>query len=80
MGAVVNGLILTALIAASARADKQVDAIYPDVDKLYVDLHRNPELAFHEKRTASTLAARMNRMRSGLLRVNALTLFADCDS
>ena len=62
MGAVVNGLILTALVAASARADKQVDAIYPDVDKLYVDLHRNPELAFHEKRTASTLAARMKAL------------------
>jgi hypothetical protein len=28
----------------------QVDAIYSDIEKLYIDLHRNPELAFHEQR------------------------------
>jgi hippurate hydrolase len=37
----------------------QVNAIYPDIEKLYIDLHRNPELAFHEQRTAATLAARI---------------------
>jgi len=37
----------------------QVDAIYPDIEQLYMDLHRNPELAFHEQRTAATLAARV---------------------
>ena len=40
----------------------QVDAIYPDIDKLYIDLHRNPELAFHEQRTAATLAARVKAL------------------
>jgi amidohydrolase len=40
----------------------QVNAIYPDIEKLYIDLHRNPELAFHEQRTAATLAARVKAM------------------
>jgi amidohydrolase len=40
----------------------QVDAIYPDIEKLYIDLHRNPELAFHEQRTAATLAARVKAL------------------
>jgi hippurate hydrolase len=40
----------------------QVDAIYSDIEKLYIDLHRNPELAFHEQRTAATLAARVKAL------------------
>jgi len=40
----------------------QVDAIYPDIETLYIDLHRNPELAFHEQRTAATLAARVKAL------------------
>src|SRR5512140_281253 len=40
----------------------QINAIYPDIEKLYIDLHRNPELAFHEQRTAATLAARVRAM------------------
>lgn len=39
-----------------------VDAIYPDVEKLYMDLHRHPELAFHEQRTAATLAERVKAL------------------
>ena len=48
--------LLIATLAAS------VDAIYPDIEKLYFDLHRNPELAFHEQRTAATLAARVKAL------------------
>src|SRR5688572_28847855 len=40
----------------------QVDAIYPDIERLYIDLHRNPELAFHEQRTAATLTARVKAL------------------
>lgn len=36
--------------------------IYPELRELYVDLHRNPELAFQEKRTASVLAARLKAL------------------
>lgn len=67
------GVLIAALsfVSSSAaqtpRADDgigapQVDAIYPKIDKLYRDLHRNPELAFHEQRTAATLAARLKAL------------------
>ena len=64
------------VLAASAALDAQsgttavwttptaaeVDAIYPDIEALYIALHRNPELAFQETRTAATLAARMKAL------------------
>jgi amidohydrolase len=40
----------------------EVNAIYPDLEALYIDLHRNPELGFQETRTASTLAARVKEL------------------
>lgn len=46
----------TALVAPSA---EQVNAIYPDVEALYLDLHRNPELSLHEQQTAAKLAERV---------------------
>jgi len=36
----------------------QIDAIYPEVETLYLDLHRNPELSLHEIQTAAKLADR----------------------
>ena len=57
-------MLLAAPVAAqtSQRVDgigvEQVNAIYPEIERLYIDLHRNPELAFREKRTATVLAAR----------------------
>jgi amidohydrolase len=35
----------------------EVDAVYPQSEGLYLDLHRNPELSFHEEKTAAKLAA-----------------------
>jgi hippurate hydrolase len=40
----------------------EVDAIYPDVEALYIDLHRNPELAFQETQTAAKLTARVKAL------------------
>jgi hippurate hydrolase len=40
----------------------EVDAIYPDVEALYIDLHKNPELAFAETRTAAKLAGRVKAL------------------
>lgn len=37
---------------------EQVDAVYPEVESLYFDLHRNPELALQEQQTAAKLADR----------------------
>ncbi|MEA2345178.1 MAG: hypothetical protein QOF63_3347 [Thermoanaerobaculia bacterium] len=66
-------LLIAALLFASIASSQtsragdgtgaaQVDAIYPDIETLYIDLHRNPELAFHEQRTAATLAARVKAL------------------
>jgi hippurate hydrolase len=40
----------------------EIDAIYPDIESLYIDLHRNPELAFQETQTAARLAARVKAL------------------
>jgi hippurate hydrolase len=34
-----------------------LDALYPDLEKLYIDLHQTPELSRHEEKTAAKLAA-----------------------
>lgn len=31
----------------------EVDAVYPQSEGLYLDLHRHPELSFHEQLTAA---------------------------
>jgi amidohydrolase len=41
---------------------EQVNAIYPEVESLYFDLHRSPELAMHEQQTAAKLAERMKAL------------------
>ena len=38
---------------------EQVNSVYPEVQALYVDLHRNPELGFQEKQTSAKLAERL---------------------
>jgi hippurate hydrolase len=40
----------------------EVEAIYPDIEALYIDLHQNPELAFQEVQTAAKLAARVKAL------------------
>ncbi len=48
--------------AAGDTVPAEVNAIYADTEKLYLDLHRNPELGFQEKRTAGTLASRLKTL------------------
>src|SRR6266853_5127378 len=57
-------LLCLLAIAASAQNPiaAQVDAVYPDIESLYMDLHRNPELAFQEVQTAAKLAARVRAL------------------
>src|SRR3984885_11929044 len=51
------------LLAAAASGEDarelraEIDAVYPQAESLYFDLHRHPELSLHEQRTAATLAA-----------------------
>jgi len=40
----------------------EIDAVYPETEKLYIDLHQHPELAFQETETAARLAARMKAL------------------
>ncbi len=50
-------LMITLVLRAAPPAD--INALYPGIEKLYIDLHRNPELAFQETQTAAKLAARL---------------------
>jgi hippurate hydrolase len=38
-----------------------IDAIFPDVEALYIDLHKAPELSLHEEKTAARLAEGLRR-------------------
>lgn len=40
----------------------EVDAIYPDIEALYIDLHQSPELAFTEVQTSAKLAVRVKAL------------------
>src|SRR3989441_126085 len=41
---------------------EQVAAIYPEIDALYLDLHRHPELSMHEQQTGAKLAERLKAL------------------
>jgi hippurate hydrolase len=44
---------------AQSTSSAEVDTVYADSHALYIDIHQNPELSFHETQTASKLAARL---------------------
>jgi len=41
---------------------EEINAVYPEVESLYFDLHKNPELAMHEQQTAAKLAERVKAL------------------
>jgi hippurate hydrolase len=45
-----------------AEVTSGLEAIYPDLDRLYLDLHRHPELSGKEVRTSATLAAQLRQL------------------
>jgi len=53
-------IALATLLKAAPPAD--INSLYPGIEKLYIDLHANPELAFEEKQTAAKLAARIKSL------------------
>jgi len=59
---------LTLLLAVNASAQAtssvtaEVQANYPRVETRYLDLHRNPELSFHEGATAAKLATDLRQL------------------
>ena len=40
----------------------EINAVYPQVDALYQDLHRNPELSYHEQKTAAKIADQLRKL------------------
>src|SRR4051812_4941492 len=58
-------ILLAALVLsvpAVAQTPAEINAYYPDLESLYQDIHRNPELAFQEVQTAAKLAARLKAL------------------
>src|SRR5882724_2781203 len=62
--AIVPALILATTVAfgLNSKIASEVDSIYPDAHALYLDLHQNPELSFHETQTAAKLADRLRKL------------------
>ena len=60
--------IAALLLAQAAQAQQgaavssRIDAMYPQLDAIYKDLHAHPEIAFQERRTAAKLAAEMRAL------------------
>jgi len=52
--------LMSTLVAAQLSQD--VNSVYPRAESLYIDLHKNPELGFHEQRTAAELTQRMKSL------------------
>jgi amidohydrolase len=59
-----TGVVIALFAAAPLRAQGigDIDAYYPDLQTLYQDIHRNPELGFQEVQTAAKLAARLQAL------------------
>src|SRR5438270_8704874 len=60
--ALLLGFLLTNLIAFSANppvSSADFEQLYPNLEKLYVDLHQSPELSLHEQKTAEKLVSQL---------------------
>ena len=56
-------LIALLILAATAPAAVDgLDALYPQLDALYLDLHKNPELSMKEEKTAARMAAELKKL------------------
>src|SRR4051812_23994873 len=52
-------MLLALLILAPVAG---VDQVYPHLEALYQDLHRNPELSSHEEKTAAKMADELRKV------------------
>src|ERR1700686_802815 len=43
-------------------SSSQIDAVYPQVEALYMDLPGNPELSYHEEKTAAKIADQLRQL------------------
>ena len=54
-------LVHGAISAAPAVPEPELDALYAEVEPVYLDLHRHPELSLHETRTAALLSGDLRK-------------------
>ncbi len=54
--------VATLIHAAEPNANASVDAIYSDIEALYIDLHKTPELSQHEEKTGEKMALRLKKL------------------
>src|SRR5271163_1365879 len=68
MKCIILSFLALALSVASWAAEPwrtpstQIDAVYPQVETLYLDLHRNPALSYHEEKTAAKIADQLRKL------------------
>lgn len=62
LGAVSPAVVAFDVAAEKTAVDHELDAAYPQLDALYKDLHRHPELGFQEKATAARLAKELRAL------------------
>src|SRR5215470_14487426 len=55
-------LLATLFAAGAAAQTAAIDALYPEMDKLYLDLHKTPELSRHEVNTSAKMADRLRKL------------------
>lgn len=55
-------LLANTATAQSPPSVAEIDAIYPDIEALYIDLHRSPELSLQEQKTAAKMADGLRRL------------------
>jgi hippurate hydrolase len=56
------GILIAAGALAQSNALRDVDPLYPELEKLYLDLHANPELSFQEVHTSAKIAENLRRL------------------
>lgn len=54
-------MTIAQIMAFNAKLDSTLEAILPEMEEIYKDIHRNPELSMQEKRTAQIAAAYLNK-------------------
>ena len=63
MAALIVGMASSIVEAQTASpAMAPLDSVYPDLEKLYLDLHQTPELSNHEEKTSAKLATRLKEL------------------
>ena len=55
-------IALLLLAAGTPHGVEGLDALYPQLDALYLDLHKNPELSTKEEKTAARMAAELKKL------------------